>query len=88
MNTVLAVYLFYYHYIPKEDGLGWMSGGTTWGDIPIHMAIIESFIQGVNKNLQGILPIPQSPVYSGELLPVAFFPHIHRAMMILTGMRK
>lgn len=62
-----------------------MSGGITWGEIPLHMSIIQSILHGENNNLYGLFTRPKSPIFAGSLLPISFFPHIHRASFIKAG---
>ena len=85
-NFIFIFYLFYYHYLYEEDDYSLMSGGTTWGDIPLHISIIQSFLHGKNQYFKSLFSIPYSPFFAGERLYTPFLPHIHRASLIIGGM--
>jgi hypothetical protein len=85
LHGVLAAYLCHTRYLWGTPETGFYSGGVTWGDLPLHLAIIKSLLQGENKKLSGMFPLLRSPLFSGEIYPDSFFPHLQRAAMSLTG---
>ena len=63
--------------IPEVNGMI-MSGGSCYGDLPIHMYLAESFLIGCNKNISwsGMT----SPIFTGERLTYPFLPDFHAAI--------
>ena len=86
--TSLAILVFApiysFHYLNKINN-DYMSGGTTWGDMGLHLHIIQSFLKGQNTKLS-FYELPKSPIFSGSSLQYSFFPDFHAASFILTGL--
>ena len=68
--------------LPMENGKI-MSGGSCWADLPIHMHIAESFLQGRNQDVS--FTDMHSPVFAGEKMYYPFLPDFHAAVMKRLG---
>lgn len=84
--AVLAVVTMWPFYttrmIPEQDGKIY-SGGSCWADLPIHMHIAESFLQGRNQDVSwGDM---HSPVFAGERMYYPFIPDWHAAVLVKMG---
>ena len=76
--------LFNSHYLQGE-GETVKSAGSTWGDIPLHLDIINSFVKGENSHLS-FWELPKSPIFAGDSLQYSFFPDFHSSCLILSGL--
>jgi len=62
---------------PKDDGL--YSGGSTWGDLAIHLSYISAFTE------RGIAAFQESPIFLGEKLSYHFISDLISAILVKTG---
>ncbi len=74
--------LFYYMFsirmfYPQDDGL--YSGGNSWNDMSLHLAISSAFLDGAN------FP-PTFPAYAGEPLRYPFMPDFQTAILRALGL--
>jgi len=69
--------------IPEGGGGRMLSGGSCYGDLPIHMQIAESFLVGCNVEMSwGGL---RSPIFWPEPLTYPFLPDFHAAVLVRAG---
>lgn len=68
--------------IPEQHGFIW-SGGSCYGDLPIHMQISNSFIFGCNTQVSWSGMV--SPIFSGERMMYPFLPDFHAAIVVVAG---
>lgn len=61
---------------PKEDGL--YSGGSTWGDLAIHLTFINNFVE------RGFF-VKDNPTFYGEKLSYPFFTDMLSALLVKAG---
>jgi hypothetical protein len=82
LASVLFVPLYSSRFIPEHDGKVW-SGGSCWADLPIHMHMAESFLNGRNQDVSwgGM----HSPVFAGEPMAYPFLPDFHAAVLVRLG---
>jgi len=74
---LLLLNLHFTHYLePKSDGL--YSGGSTWGDVAIHLSVISSFLENSNSNLE-------NPIYAGTPLSYNFMVDFATAVLVASG---
>ena len=68
--------------IPEANGMI-LSGGSCYGDLPIHMYLAESFLRGCNTDISwsGLL----SPMFAGERMTYPFLPDFHAAAVKAAG---
>ena len=80
--AALLVPLYSSRFIPEHDGKVW-SGGSCWADLPIHMHMAQSFLEGRNKDVSwgGMA----SPVFAGEPMAYPFLPDFHAATLVRWG---
>ena len=83
--TGLGLYLFPLYstrMIPEVHGMLW-SGGSCYGDLPIHMQISNAFIHGCNMQISwsGM----KSPIFAGERMTYPFLPDFHAAIVVAAG---
>jgi hypothetical protein len=65
---------------------GWIkSGGSCYGDLPIHMTLANSFLDGCNKEMSFFNM--QSPIFAGRKLTYPFLPDFHAAIIVALGGR-
>jgi hypothetical protein len=76
--------------IPSEDVM-LMTAGSCYGDLPIHIAIANTFLVGVNQEINwparrsdGSLGM-MSPIFAGEPLTYPFLPDFHAAIFVRLG---
>ena len=63
---------------------GWIkSGGSCYGDLPIHMTIANSFLDGCNKDMSFFNM--HSPIFAGRKLTYPFLPDFHAAVIVALG---
>jgi hypothetical protein len=62
-----------------KDGTG--SSGTTYSDLPFHLALVSSFAYGANSGRGGF----QTPFYLGEKLCYPIIPDLHSAVLVGCG---
>lgn len=70
---MFSIRMFY----PQDDGL--YSGGNSWNDLSLHLAISSSFLNGEN------FP-PTSTIYAGEALRYPFMPDFQTAVLMALGL--
>ena len=68
--------------IPERNGV-LLSGGSCYGDLPIHMYLAESFLVGCNQDVSwsGMM----SPIFAGERMTYPFLPDFHAAVIKSLG---
>lgn len=75
--TLLIWWLLYTHMLPARSD-GWYSAGATWGDIALHLSLINHFAQQTVPNLQ-------FPLYSGAKLTYPFLPDFLSGLLVRGG---
>ena len=74
--------LYSSHMLSESMGRVW-AGGSCWADLPIHMHVAESFLQGRNQDVSwGQM---HSPVFAGERMVYPFLPDFHAAVIKKLG---
>ena len=68
--------------IPERDGR-LVSGGSCYGDLPIHMTIANSLLVGCNTHVS--LAGMQSPIFAGRRMTYPFLPDFHAAIVVTLG---
>lgn len=69
----------------KKEGDNYVASTSVWGDIPIHLNHMNSFVQGENRFLS-FSSLPRNPIYAGGRLAISFFPDFHSALLRLSGL--
>jgi hypothetical protein len=70
------------HMLNEAHGMVF-AGGSCWADLPIHMHVAESFLQGRNQDVSwGQM---HSPVFAGERMVYPFLPDFHAAIIKKLG---
>jgi hypothetical protein len=69
--------------VPTRDGKVW-TGGSCYGDLPIHMTIAQSFLVGCNTAV-GWPSAMESPIFAGHPLTYPFLPDWHAAVLVRLG---
>lgn len=69
--------------IPTRDG-NILSGGSCYGDLPIHMTIAESFLVGCNTKVNWG-SFMESPIFSAHAMTYPFLPDFHAAILVRLG---
>jgi hypothetical protein len=85
LEVCLGLYLFPLYstrMIPEVNGI-LMSGGSCYGDLPIHMQISNAFLFGCNQKISwsGMM----SPIFAGERMTYPFLPDFHAAVVVAAG---
>jgi hypothetical protein len=60
-----------------------VTGGSCYGDLPIHMTIANSFLVGCNTEIS--LFSMQSPIFAGRRMTYPFLPDFHAAVIVALG---
>eukprot|EP01094_Clydonella_sp_ATCC50884_P023605 TRINITY_DN5707_c0_g1_i1.p1 TRINITY_DN5707_c0_g1~~TRINITY_DN5707_c0_g1_i1.p1 ORF type:complete len:704 (+),score=267.61 TRINITY_DN5707_c0_g1_i1:89-2113(+) len=87
LSTLLFLRFCYFqhlHVLTTGPYAGLFSGGATWGDMGIHLDIMNSFINGQNTKLS-FSRWPQSPIYANAALVYPFLPDFHSAALVCGG---
>ena len=66
LATAVLAPLYNSRMLPEEGGRVF-SGGSCWADLPMHMTVAESFINGRNQDVSWSQMV--SPIFAGALAP-------------------
>ena len=70
--------------IPTDGAGNVVTAGSCYGDLPIHMVIAESFLQGANSDVAWGTRL-DSPIFHGAPLTSPFVPDFHAAVIKRVG---
>lgn len=77
------VYIFHTHSLLK-DGNGYYVGGSTYGDMPFHLNIINSFLNGVNQHAS-LFDGFRAVFFADAKLVYPVIPDWHTAVLVASG---
>eukprot|EP01095_Lingulamoeba_sp_RSL-Kostka_P001845 TRINITY_DN1264_c2_g2_i1.p1 TRINITY_DN1264_c2_g2~~TRINITY_DN1264_c2_g2_i1.p1 ORF type:complete len:670 (-),score=99.37 TRINITY_DN1264_c2_g2_i1:170-2179(-) len=83
--TSSAIVYLLNHHILNETGNFFHCGGALWGDIALHLDIMNSFVHGRNYHLSFSYP-PENPIFAGGKLAFGFLPDFHSAVLKIAGL--
>jgi len=69
--------------LPSDEAGNLVTGGSCYGDLPIHMALANSFLVGVNTQVSW--QTMASPIFAGAHMTYPFLPDFHAAVMVALG---
>ncbi|KAF6004171.1 hypothetical protein F1559_003087 [Cyanidiococcus yangmingshanensis] len=71
------------HFTLEDVDGEWKTSGGSWGDIPLHLHLLTSFLYGSNKHFwYGRV---ESPISAGKLLAYPFLCDFHAAALVVGG---
>jgi hypothetical protein len=81
--TAWFTYIFYTHSL-LPHGKGYYVGGSTYGDMPFHLNIINSFLHGINSHAN-ILEGFKAVFFADAKLVYPVIPDWHTAVLVASG---
>lgn len=82
LSLLGSAYFFSTHVLEQGEA-GLYSSGSTWGDLPYHLTLINSFLHGSNSAPQGFYLA--NPVLAGTRLVYPFIPDFHSVILSFLG---
>ena len=76
-------YIFYTHTLGQWDN-GFFVGGSTYGDMPFHLNVINSYLHGINRHAS-ILDGYRAVFFADAKLVYPFIPDWHIAVLVGGG---
>jgi len=87
MLLVLSVACwFYFQPSFQQTSTEWHTRYSSVATLEDNLAIIQSFVQGINNNRSEIIEFPKSPFVAGKSVVLSFLPHYHQASLIVAGL--